>query len=132
MTMPGIPCIYYGSEWGIEGRKNWNDTDLRPYVEKLQRNELTDWISKLIQMKHKHPALQNASYAQVALNNTHAIYERSEGSERLWAAVNISKDPVEIRVNHHGKGIDLLTGKEENIDHSVKMNGYEFKLIQIQ
>ena len=40
MTMPGIPCIYYGSEWGIEGQKNANDTELRPAVEACQWNEL--------------------------------------------------------------------------------------------
>jgi glycosidase len=132
MTMPGIPCIYYGSEWGIEGRKNWNDTELRPHVEKLQRNALTEWISKLIQIKHEHSALQNASYAQVALNNKHAIFERNSDSERLWSCVNISSDPVDIHVNYQGKGIDLMTGKEVNIDNSVKMDGYSFKLIQLK
>lgn len=132
MTMPGIPCIYYGSEWGIEGRKNWNDTELRPHVEKLQRNALTEWISKLIQIKHEHSALQNASYAQVALNNKHAIFERNSDSERLWSCVNISSDPVDIHVNYQGKGIDLMTGKEVDIDNSVKMDGYSFKLIQLK
>ena len=51
MTMPGIPCIYYGSEWGIEGQKNANDTELRPAVEACQWNELTDYIAKLIAIK---------------------------------------------------------------------------------
>jgi hypothetical protein len=46
--------------------------------------------------------------------------------------VNIASDPVDIHVNHHGKGIDLLTGKEVNIDNSIKMEGYSFKLIQLK
>ena len=31
--MPGIPCIYYGSEWVIQGRRGHNsDTELRPRI----------------------------------------------------------------------------------------------------
>ena len=45
-TMPGIPCIYYGSEWGISGLKeNGSDDALRPSLAEPQWNELTDWIS---------------------------------------------------------------------------------------
>ena len=33
-TLPGIPSIYYGSEWGIQGRKEGgNDDPLRPAVD---------------------------------------------------------------------------------------------------
>ena len=32
-TLPGIPSIYYGSEWGIQGRRGHNsDTELRPRI----------------------------------------------------------------------------------------------------
>ena len=32
-TLPGIPSIYYGSEWGIQGRRGHNsDTELRPKI----------------------------------------------------------------------------------------------------
>ena len=55
--MPGIPCVYYGSEWGMEGTKNWNDTDLRPEIKVFEWNELTDTIQKLIHLKHNHSAL---------------------------------------------------------------------------
>ncbi len=40
--MPGIPCIYYGSEWGAEGRKEEGDPSLRLSYEKPEWNELTD------------------------------------------------------------------------------------------
>ena len=34
-TLPGIPSIYYGSEWGIQGRRGHNsDTELRPKIQK--------------------------------------------------------------------------------------------------
>ena len=32
-TMPGVPSVYYGSEFGIKGEKSNNDDVLRPYIE---------------------------------------------------------------------------------------------------
>ncbi|MCL2881079.1 MAG: alpha-amylase family glycosyl hydrolase, partial [Treponema sp.] len=33
-TLPGVPSVYYGSEWGIRGVKKSNsDQDLRPYID---------------------------------------------------------------------------------------------------
>ena len=32
-TLPGVPSLYYGSEWGIEGRKaDGGDPALRPHL----------------------------------------------------------------------------------------------------
>ena len=45
--MPGVPAVYYGSEWGLEGDKKNGDATLRPAIEKPQENELTEWISAL-------------------------------------------------------------------------------------
>lgn len=81
--MPGIPCIYYGSEWGIEGKKNWNDTDLRPEIKVFEWNELTDTIQKLINLKHTHSALSYGDYTQIGITNTACIYQRQDEKECL-------------------------------------------------
>ena len=52
MTLPGIPSIYYGGEWGTEGKRTSTcDDDLRPCIpaEKIpQLNcELTDLFPDL-------------------------------------------------------------------------------------
>ena len=41
LGMPGIPCLYYGSEWGMEGDKAQGDGALRPAVETPEWNGLT-------------------------------------------------------------------------------------------
>ena len=47
MTMPGIPCIYYGSEWGAEGIKAPdNDYALRPCFESPKPNEFTQYLRR--------------------------------------------------------------------------------------
>ncbi|WP_300963743.1 alpha-amylase family glycosyl hydrolase, partial [uncultured Dubosiella sp.] len=113
MTMPGIPCIYYGSEWGMEGKKNADDTALRPEVKELQRNELTDTIRKLIDIHHQESALIDGSYAQVALTNTACIYARENEKEVIWTCVNLDEQPAVLGVNYAGTMIDLLHENED-------------------
>ena len=38
--MPGIPTVYYGSEWGIKGDKKEGDRALRPSLFEPKENEL--------------------------------------------------------------------------------------------
>ena len=65
--MPGVPCIYYGSEWGEEGVKAPNnDYALRPCFEEPKPNELTEEIKKMI---HSGPeAMHSATEATVMLS----------------------------------------------------------------
>ena len=40
-TLPGIPSVYYGGEWGIEGKRtNTSDEALRPAISIEQEGEL--------------------------------------------------------------------------------------------
>lgn len=49
--MPGIPCVYYGSEWGAKGEKSQGDPALRACFDGPQTNGLTEWIAKLAEAK---------------------------------------------------------------------------------
>ena len=67
--LPGIPSIYYGSEFGIEGRKEGgNDDPLRPALnlEELEKNppaeKLPAWIKTLSDVRKKHPAARTGRY----------------------------------------------------------------------
>ena len=56
--MPGIPCLYYGSEWGAAGTKEpGSDDSLRPCFESPQPNELTALIQRLIALRKEYKAL---------------------------------------------------------------------------
>ena len=49
--MPGIPCIYYGSEWGTKANKSEGDSALRAGFDKPEFGELAEWIAKLAEVK---------------------------------------------------------------------------------
>ena len=102
--MPGIPCIYYGSEWGEEGAKAPdNDYALRPCFEEPKPNELTDLIRELIAVRRTSDALCNGSYRNVVLTNHQHVFERRTDSERMLVAINAS-DSEYTASNHELQG----------------------------
>lgn len=128
-TMPGIPCVYYGSEWGIEGVKNNNDTSLRPYIEKPEWNDLCELISFLNRLRHLHLELVYGDFTQIALSNPYCIYARSYQGKTIWACFNVKDEPVDIPVNSTKDGENLLTGKMEKVPGCVHMEPNSFKLL---
>ena len=89
MGMPGIPCLYYGSEWAEQGEKAPdNDYALRPCFEEPKPNELTDFIKELIEVRRNSDALCNGSYRNVVITNHQLIFERRTDNERVLVAIN--------------------------------------------
>lgn len=86
--MPGVPSIYYGSEWGIEGKKQGRDEEIRPRLEKPEWNELSDAIAAYAKAHHTHPALYNGGYANLLVRDKQLIFERSCDEERVIVAIN--------------------------------------------
>ena len=89
--MPGIPCIYYGSEWGEEGAKAPdNDYALRPCFEEPKPNKLTAFIKALIALRRESDALCNGTYHNVVITNHQLVFERRTDGERVLVAINAS------------------------------------------
>lgn len=125
--MNGIPCLYYGSEWGIEGDKNKGDDDLRPCIEKPEENELTETIKQLIKIHKASPALCYGDYRNVMIQNQQLVMERKCDSERVLVAVNLSDQPCTIHFDAQaGEGIDLFTEESVSFTGSYDMPAYSF------
>lgn len=130
-TMPGIPCLYYGSEWGIEGQKNWNDTSLRPEIENLEWNDLTEHIHRLIQIYHSHSALRQCGYQQIYLTNTACIYQMRDERETLWICVNMKEQAVDVPVDLHGRVVELIEEKEKDIHGLITISGCTSMILKL-
>jgi glycosidase len=95
-TMPGIPSVYYGSEWGFKGiKKNGSDKDLRPYINIENRTSYNTWltghISRLALIRQRETALKYGNYKQIYLDYRRPfVFERSYENERIYIAVNIA------------------------------------------
>ena len=94
-TLPGIPSIYYGSEFGIEGNKeNGSDASLRPQLNlkdlKNANNEnpLTKVIAALGEIRAKSFALSYGDYTQLQLTNRQYAFSRNVNGENVIVVVN--------------------------------------------
>lgn len=123
--MPGIPCIYYGSEWGLEGDKNQGDPALRPALEKPEWNELTDWISKLAAAKKGSEGLNYGNFRSVVLTNKQCIFERTSQNERILVAINADSEPYTAHFDAGcGMAVDLISGEKHDFGGGSELPPY--------
>ncbi len=111
--MPGIPAIYYGSEWGIEGDKGQGDPALRPCIDKPEWNELTDKIASMVKARRESHALNYGGFKSLALTNRQCVYERESEAGRVIVAINADENPFTAHFDARaGRAKDLITGAE--------------------
>lgn len=124
-TLPGIPSIYYGSEWGIEGRKQGaNDDGMRPRLElsKMQEEnehpKLTAHIRALGELRKGNEVLADGKYRELVLTNRQYAFARILGDQAVIVAVNNDESPVQmsVPVPIAGRCEDAFTGEERMIE----------------
>ncbi len=113
--MPGIPCVYYGSEWGAKARKEEGDPALRACFDRPEFGPLAEWIAKLAQAKKNSKALNYGNFRNVVLTNHQCIFERACPEERVLVAVNASDQPYTAHFDAGcGKAQDLISGQSHD------------------
>lgn len=124
--MSGIPCIYYGSEWGAEGVKtNGSDDNLRPAFEKPEWNELTDKISAMAKAHRQSNALCYGDFKHLVLTNKQAIWERKTDCERVLIAINADSQPYTAHFDARcGTAVDLITGNTHDFGGGSQLPPY--------
>ena len=123
--MPGIPCVYYGSEWGATGEKRNGDPSLRLSYEKPEWNQLTDFISKLSEAKKNSKALNYGDFRSVLLTNKQCIFERKTEGERVLVAINADNEDFYAHFDAGcGRAVDLITGKDHDFGGGSKLPPY--------
>ncbi|HCC02059.1 MAG TPA: hypothetical protein DEP60_05095, partial [Ruminococcaceae bacterium] len=123
--MPGIPCIYYGSEWGAEGRKENGDAALRPCFTAPQKNQLTDWIASCAKARRGSAALCDGSFHSLVLQNQYCIFERKTANDRVLVAVNIGDTAVHVDFDAGaGRARDLITGQVHDFGGGTNLPPY--------
>ncbi|MDP4144716.1 MAG: alpha-amylase family glycosyl hydrolase [Bacillota bacterium] len=133
-TMPGVPSIYYGSEWAIEGMKTHNsDAPLRPELDLVQvlenseHKDLAEFISELAEIRLNSKAIQKGSYKQVLVANQHYVFSRQYEDECIIVAVSVVESPISVDINLPVDGEKLinLLNKDESFDIKARKTKIE-------
>ena len=121
-TLPGVPSIYYGSEFGIEGRKRklLPMTSLRPaldikdYADAVQKNPCTALIAALGKIRQHTPALSYGSYAELQLTNRQFAFARDLDGIRVIVTVNNDDNAADMSLpaGNCAEYIGTLTGRK--------------------
>lgn len=115
-AMPGIPSVYYGSEFGMQGEKSHGDDALRPEMSaelaESSFNDLAAYISRLYEVRTSSPALCRGKYKQLHINSKQLIFRREYNGEQVIFALNMDDAPYTAHFNAEaGRAEDLLTGQ---------------------
>lgn len=138
-TMPGVPSIYYGSEYGIKAVKgDKTDLPLRPSVDEIENyedknNELFDHIEKLGRIRGVSEALKNGNYEQVIIKNEQYVFSRTSKNDKIYIVLNLSDKESYLDFNiSFEEGKDLLSDKDDIIkggDVSIRVPAFSSKVI---
>ena len=112
-TLPGIPSIYYGSEFGIEGRKErYSDASLRPCLNleelKKGKNPCMELITALGKIHSCESALWYGDYRELVLTTTKYAFARGD----LLITVNNEDSPASFDLPGEGTFCGALSGKQ--------------------
>lgn len=125
-TLPGIPAIYYGSEFGIEGKKEkFSDASLRPalkyedYADADTTNSFTKLIAALGAARRSAPALSYGSYRELLLTNRQYAFAREQGGQSVIVTVNNDDNAADLYVaaGNCAAYVGALSGTHVNVEN---------------
>ncbi|MCI9272502.1 MAG: DUF1653 domain-containing protein [Clostridiales bacterium] len=139
-TMPGVPSIYYGSEWGLSGvKQNGSDAPLRPCLElstiPSPNQKLSAHIGRLAALRKQLPALQTGAYEQVVVKNEQLVYKRVKEGQTVYVALNLADQEFRLDFGMDATKVlmDPLHGNEVftpvNGSASVLMAPYDTRIL---
>jgi cyclomaltodextrinase len=137
-TIPGVPSIYYGSEYGIKGVKGkGTDLPLRPELELEKIDEpdykLFELIKRLGEIRIKNEALKYGTYEQVVVKNEQFVFSRTSKDQKIYVILNLSDKECKLDFEiTFKKGIDLLDKNKVIYDGekvSIEVPAFSSKII---
>jgi glycosidase len=121
-TMPGVPSIYYGSEWGLAGsRTPQDDSALRPCLElaEMERSapqpDLPQFIQRLAALRAVLPALRHGAYRQLFVSHEQLAFARCSPGQYVVVLSNAAGQPAtfNLRIPENTvEAVDVLNGNK--------------------
>ena len=131
--MPGIPCVYYGSEWGAKARKEEGDQALRACFDAPEWNDLSETISRLSEIKKNSEALNYGSFRSVLLTNRQCIFERKSEHERIYVAINADENSFHADFDAGcGTAQELITDTPHDFGGGTDLPGYSVAIWKME
>ncbi len=91
-TLPGVPCVYYGDEVGMEGGRDPFNRRTFPWGE--ENEELLSWVKELSSFRHKTPVFREGKTRFLHTENGALFYERYDNKQSVIIGVNRGSETI--------------------------------------
>lgn len=124
-TLPGVPSVYYGSEFAIEGKKeHGSDDSLRPalsladYADAVSKNPCTGLIAALGKLRQDVKAFSYGDYRELVLTNMQYAFSRNYNGQSVFVTVNNSDEDCTLTLTgcSSGEYAGGLSGEQVRAD----------------
>lgn len=140
-TIPGLPVIYYGSEFGMSGASDPDNRRMMRFDEQLSENEKNTLkeVSKIVNIRKEHSALRYGDFYTLQADENIYAYLRSDFNERILIVLNKSTEPQKIKLKmpqilKKNSATDLLSNEKYIIDQSeieIEILPRDWKILEI-
>ena len=131
--MPGVPSVYYGSEWGEKADKSMGDPALRPCFDAPQWSDLSDHIASLAKAKRESKALQYGDFRNAHLTNRQCIIERKCDDERVLVCINADENEYTVHMDFGcGMAEDLISGNNVDFGGGLCLPAYSSMFLKME
>ena len=141
LTIPGLPVIYYGDEFGMTGASDPDNRRMMRFGDSLtviEKQTLAD-VQKLVNIRRSHSALNFGDFQTITADKNVFAYIRSDFNERILVIINKSFNnlsvPVSVPEFYKVKDAqNLLTGEKTELNKNsitIPVEGLSFKIFKL-
>jgi glycosidase len=141
-TIPGLPVIYYGSEFGMTGADDPDNRRMMRFGDQLSifEKRMLNETGKIVKMRGQHSALRYGDFLTLQADTIAYVYMRSDFNERMLVILN-KKERVETislhipDLYHSHELMDVGTGEKMNLQDnkaSVSVPAIGWRVFNVQ
>jgi len=124
-TIPGIPVVYYGSEFGMTGADDPDNRRMMRFGDQLSKYEkdMLQQTRTIIRMHNHHSALRYGDFLTIRADNAIYAYIRSDMNERMLVVLNKSDTTQHVELHlpdvyHPGELVDMISGERYGVKNA--------------
>lgn len=102
VTMPGSPCIYYGTEIALEGKNDPDNRRPMPWkdIENKVYDKTINTVKSLISLRKQHKACESQNITWSSEDGRFIKYEKHSADEVLKVYINAGNSPLDVTINN--------------------------------
>ncbi len=129
-TLPGVPCIYYGDEAGMEGYKD--PFNRAPYPWGHEDASLVAWYKGLGQMRGRLSCLREGSFVPLQADGHCLSYVRDDAVDALLVAINAGDEPRTLYLPQEWHAAPTIFGEEPDRNGGVNLPPRGYTVLSYQ